>query len=173
MIDIFYEFSFFKDQRRKLMQMKVIDKVTSLISITSNESIKLKSWLVIFRVISSTPVALLPDLQKVTILNGMKQALLRFKDVHELFCQETLLALINVLTDDDQRSHINDSSDLWALIFRSVFESRSLRLLRVGFECLCNISLLENVKTFIGLGQNNASIKFMLAFMIIDQKHNP
>jgi len=72
MIDIFYEFSFFKDYRRKLMQMKIIDKVSSLITITSNESIKLKSWLVIFRVVSSTPVALLPDLYKVTILNGMK-----------------------------------------------------------------------------------------------------
>lgn len=86
MIDIFYEFSFFKDYRRKLMQMKIIDKVSSLITITKNESIKLKSWLVIFRVVSSTPVSLLPDLYKVTILNGMKYALQRFKDVHELFC---------------------------------------------------------------------------------------
>jgi len=68
------------------MQMKIIEKVSSLITITSNESIKLKSWLVIFRVVSSTPVALLPDLYKVTILNGMKYALKRFKDVHELFC---------------------------------------------------------------------------------------
>jgi len=83
------------------MQMKIIDKVSSLITITKNESIKLKSWLVIFRVVSSTPVALLPDLYKVTILNGMKYALKRFKDVHELFCYETLLALINVLTDED------------------------------------------------------------------------
>lgn len=32
------------------------------------------------------------------------------------------------------------------------------------------MSLLENVKTFIGLGQNNSSIKFMLAYIIIDQK---
>lgn len=87
--------------------------------------------------------------------------------MHELFCYETLLALINVLTDEDYRNHINNSSDLWELIFRSVFESKSLRLLRVGFECFCNVSLLENVKTFIGLGQNNASIKFMLAFLVI------
>ena len=81
--------------------MKIINKVSSLICMTKNEAIKLKSWLVIIRVVSSTPVALLPHLYKITILNGMKWALGRFNDVHELFCYETQLALINVLSDED------------------------------------------------------------------------
>jgi len=61
-VDVFYEFSFNKAFRGRMMQMNVIQKLSSLIVATETLSIKLKCWLVIFRIVSSTPIVLLPDL---------------------------------------------------------------------------------------------------------------